>query len=91
MILEPTLEGGDKIKILELDFLHLHEGVGHKMMKFGENQSTLSPKTSGQITRKPKGGPLGEKNIFLKKMSPIFSKIVPNDYIRNADSENIYG
>ena len=34
--------GGDKIKILELDFLHLHEGVGHKMMKFGENQSSLA-------------------------------------------------
>ena len=36
------LGGDDKIKILELDFLHLHEGVGHKMMKFGENQSSLA-------------------------------------------------
>ena len=34
--------GGDKIKILELDFLHLHEGVAHKMMRFGENQSSLA-------------------------------------------------
>ena len=36
------LGGDDKIKILELDFLHLHEGVGHKMIKFGENQSSLA-------------------------------------------------
>ena len=36
-----------------------------------------------KITRKPKGGPLCEKNIFflLQKLSPISSKIVPNDYI----------
>ena len=34
--------GDDKIKILELDFLHLQEGVGHKMMRFGENQSSLA-------------------------------------------------
>ena len=40
--MSPLFRGGDKIKILELDFLHLHEGVGHKMMKFGENQSSLA-------------------------------------------------
>ena len=37
-----VVRGDEKIKILELDFLHLHEGVGHKMMKFGENQSSLA-------------------------------------------------
>ena len=36
------VRGGDKINILELDFLHLHEGVAHKMMGFGENQSSLA-------------------------------------------------
>ena len=30
----------DKIKILELEFLHLHECEGHKMMRFGENQNS---------------------------------------------------
>ena len=48
----PVLGGDYKIKIMELDFLHLQEGVGYKIMRFGANQS---PKTSRQITRKPKG------------------------------------
>ena len=38
----PQLGGDDKIIILELDFLHLHEGEGHKMMRFGESQSSLA-------------------------------------------------
>ena len=42
LLLEARRGGGDKIKILELDFWHLHEGVGHKMMRFGENQSSLA-------------------------------------------------
>ena len=42
-LLTAILIGGDeKIKMLELDFLHLHEGVAHKMMGFGENQSSLA-------------------------------------------------
>ena len=34
----------DKFKILELDFWNLHEGIGHKMMRLGENQSSLAKK-----------------------------------------------
>ena len=33
---------GDKIEIFELDFLHLQEGECNKMMRFGENQSSLA-------------------------------------------------
>ena len=39
---QPMVGGDDKIKILELDFLHLQEGVSHKMMRFGENQTSLA-------------------------------------------------
>ena len=34
-----SVRGDDKIKILELDSLHLHEGVGHKIMRFCETPS----------------------------------------------------
>ena len=39
---ELQVGGDDKIEILELDFLHLHEGVAHKIMRFGENQNSLA-------------------------------------------------
>ena len=34
--------GSDKMQILDLDFLHLREGECNKMMRFGENQSSLA-------------------------------------------------
>ena len=55
---------------MELDFWHLHEGVKPELCSL-KIKPSLSPKTSGQITRKPKGDPL-KKNIFFEIVSNIF-------------------
>ena len=47
-----SIGGDDKIKILELDFLHLHEGECNKMMRFGENQSSLAQKQDPPLAQK---------------------------------------
>ena len=50
----------------------------------------LAQKLVDKLPKNQRGDPWVKKIFFFLKMSPIFSKIVPNDCICNADSENIY-